>query len=72
MIDDFDRARLILEDLEWWGPAQTQYDERDIGWAIEITLARVDGVFDDRARVCRMWYAKGIPLFRVGDPDAEF
>lgn len=42
MIDDFDRARLILEDLEWWGSDQTQYDERDIGWAIEITLARVD------------------------------
>lgn len=26
---------------------------------------------DDRKRVCRMWYRKGIPLFMVGDPDAE-
>lgn len=30
------------------------------------------GVFDDRARVCRLWHALGLPLFRVGDPDADF
>lgn len=29
-------------------------------------------VFDDRLRVCRMWHALGLPLFRVGDPDASF
>lgn len=29
-------------------------------------------VIDDRARVCRMWHSLGLPLYRVGDPDAEF
>jgi len=32
----------------------------------------VIAVFDDRARVCRMWHSLGLPLYRVGDPDAEF
>lgn len=32
----------------------------------------VIAVFDDRARVCRMWHSIGLPLYRVGDPDAEF
>lgn len=32
----------------------------------------VVGVFDDREQVCRLWYAKGLPLFRVGSPDASF
>lgn len=27
---------------------------------------------DDRLQVCRMWYSIGIPVFRVGDPDADF
>jgi len=27
---------------------------------------------DDRLKVCRMIYRKGIPLVRVGDPDADF
>jgi predicted kinase len=27
---------------------------------------------DDRLKVCRMIYRKGIPLFRVGNPDADF
>ena len=27
---------------------------------------------DDRLKVCRMVYRKGIPLLRVGDPDANF
>jgi len=27
---------------------------------------------DDRLKVCRMVYRKGIPLLRVGDPDADF
>lgn len=29
-------------------------------------------VFDDRAQVVRMWWAIGLPLLRVGDPDADF
>ena len=32
----------------------------------------VQGVIDDRLQVCRMWYSMGLPLFRVGDPDADF
>lgn len=30
------------------------------------------GVFDDRLQVCRFWHRLGLPLFRVGDPDADF
>jgi hypothetical protein len=29
-------------------------------------------VFDDRPQVCRMWHQNGLPLFKVGDPDADF
>ena len=32
----------------------------------------VVGVFDDRLQVARLWHAKGLPLFRVNDPDADF
>jgi len=32
----------------------------------------VNAVFDDRLQVCRMWHELGLPLFRVGDPDADF
>lgn len=28
------------------------------------------GAIDDRLSVCRLWHQLGIPLFRVGDPDA--
>jgi hypothetical protein len=27
---------------------------------------------DDRLQVCQMWHRIGIPVFRVGDPDAVF
>lgn len=30
------------------------------------------GVFDDRLQVCELWYSLGLPLFRVGDPNASF
>lgn len=33
---------------------------------------QVMGWFDDRLRVCREIHALGLPLFRVGDPDADF
>lgn len=33
---------------------------------------RVGAVFDDRLSVSRLWHALGLPLFRVGDPDADF
>jgi len=33
---------------------------------------KILGVFDDRLQVCRMWHKLGVPLFRVGDPDADF
>jgi predicted kinase len=32
----------------------------------------VVAVFDDRLQVCRLWHRLGLPLFRVGDPDADF
>ena len=32
----------------------------------------VKGVFDDRLQVVRMWHQKGLPVFRVGDPEAVF
>lgn len=33
---------------------------------------RVVAVFDDRLSVARLWHQMGLPLFRVGDPDADF
>lgn len=32
----------------------------------------VTAVFDDRLSVSRLWHSLGLPLFRVGDPDATF
>lgn len=32
----------------------------------------VRGVFDDRLMVARLWHDLGLPLFRVGDPEATF
>lgn len=32
----------------------------------------VDAIYDDRKRVCDVWYQLGLPLFRVGDPSADF
>lgn len=32
----------------------------------------IKAVVDDRLRVCKMWHALGLPLFRVGDPEANF
>lgn len=32
----------------------------------------VRAVFDDRLKVCRMWHSLGLPVMRVGDPDADF
>lgn len=34
--------------------------------------ANILAVFDDRLSVCRLWHELGLPLFRVGDPDADF
>lgn len=32
----------------------------------------VRGVFDDRLMVAKLWHELGLPLFRVGDPEATF
>lgn len=32
----------------------------------------VQAVFDDRLRVCQVWHQLGLPLFRVGNPSADF
>lgn len=32
----------------------------------------IRGVFDDRLSVCKMWHEIGLPLFRVGNPEADF
>lgn len=32
----------------------------------------VKAVIDDRLQVCRLWHRLGLPLFRVGDPEANF
>jgi hypothetical protein len=32
----------------------------------------VRGVFDDRLMVAKLWHEMGLPLFRVGDPEANF
>lgn len=36
------------------------------------TKYNVMGVFDDRLQVAKMWYKKGLTLFRVSDPTADF
>lgn len=33
---------------------------------------RVVAAFDDRLSIARLWHSLGLPLFRVGDPDADF
>jgi hypothetical protein len=33
---------------------------------------RVIFVVDDRLRTCRMWHSIGLPLFRFGDPEADY
>lgn len=44
----------------------------------EIYREKIEGkynvlaVFDDRLSVCRLWWRLGLPLFRLGDPDANF
>lgn len=44
----------------------------------EIYREKIEGkyqvlaVFDDRLSVCRLWWRLGLPLFRIGDPDANF
>lgn len=44
----------------------------------EIYFNEIDGkynvkaVFDDRAQVCRLWFKLNLPIFRVGNPDANF
>jgi hypothetical protein len=32
----------------------------------------IHSILDDRPTVCRMWYKLGLPLLKVGDPDADF
>ena len=32
----------------------------------------IDFILDDRLQVCRMWYALGLTVLRVGNPDADF
>ena len=29
-------------------------------------------IIDDRLQVCRMWYDKGLPIIRVGNPNSDF
>jgi hypothetical protein len=29
-------------------------------------------VIDDRLQVCQMWYKKGLPIVRVGNPNSDF
>lgn len=39
---------------------------------VEVPDLNVRAVFDDRMQVCELWHRRGLPLFRVGDPRAEF
>lgn len=32
----------------------------------------VEGIVDDRLQVVKLWYSKGLPIYRVGDPEAVF
>lgn len=39
---------------------------------LKNSIYKVKFAVDDRLQVCRMWHRIGIPVFRVGDPDADF
>jgi len=45
--------------------------EEIYNWHIKDKYS-VIAVFDDRLQVCRLWHQLGLPLFRVGDPDADY
>jgi len=32
----------------------------------------IGAIFDDRLKVCKLWYRLGLPLFRVNNPEASF
>ncbi len=32
----------------------------------------IQAVFDDRLRVCKMYHSLGLPIYRVGDPEASY
>lgn len=66
------------------GPVDEMYmrpaNDRRKDWIVKLELFdqhirnrfNVRGVLDDRLQVARMWHAIGVPLFRVGDPEADF
>lgn len=57
---------------------ETGNHERDVTLKARLLEKYVAGrwdvkfAIDDRLQVCRMWHMHGIPVFRVGDPDAVF
>lgn len=77
-----------IETQEWLSRNEIDYDflymrpEGDMRKDVEVKEElynnhikgkyNVLGVFDDRLQVCRLWYKLGLPLFRVGNPDADF
>jgi len=77
-----------LETEEWLNRHEIPYDElfmREIGDMVGDDVVKAEifnekirnsynvrAVFDDRLRVVRIWHALGLPLFRIGDPDADF
>lgn len=76
------------ETEEWLNRHEIPYDElfmREVGDMVGDDVVKAEifnekirnhynvrAVFDDRLRVVRIWHALGLPLFRIGDPDADF
>lgn len=52
------RPDYIVKEEIYWNFIEPQ-------WDIQFAI-------DDRLQVCRMWHSLKIPVFRVGDPDANF
>ncbi len=68
------RHRLPFDELHTRQPGDTRDDAIVKSEMLDdiVKHHNVMGVFDDRPRVSRMWRARGIPTFQVGDPDVEF
>lgn len=71
---------LNTHDIDYQHLYMRQTDDKRSDYIVKLLLYNehirdkynILAVFDDRLSVCRLWFELGLPLFRVGDPDADF
>ncbi len=62
-------------EMREWGDGRADWEVKENildRLLVEFPDLNVRAVIDDRLQVCQMWHRRGLPLFRVGDPDASF